>query len=330
MIRSFYSELVGQSAGGGRRSRFWLRAAISIVVLAALLWWFSSDALFSAMARIPLPVWCLVIGGFIAGHIVSAFKWRLLLHAVDVRVSGVDAVRAHGAGLFANLCLPSIIGGDVVRAGMVMRRHGNYEHIALGSLADRINDTLALLLLAAVAATRVPADALAAAGAALLGVAAILFSGLLAVLVLIRWFPVARLPARFARILLRFRAGLDLLVSAPGTAILAFSLSLAIQGGFVLLNVMLARAMGIEAPAELWLFAWPLAKLIALAPVSLGGIGVREVAIAGLMAPFGVEAAAVVAQSLSWELVLIGSGLLAGLLVAVVPARTTGEEGATG
>lgn len=329
MIRSFYSELVGQSRGGGRRSRFWLRAAISIGVLAALLWWFSSDALFSAMARIPLPVWCLVIGGFIAGHVVSAFKWRLLLHAVDVRVAPMDAVRAHGAGLFANLCLPSIIGGDVVRAGMVMRRHASYEHVALGSLADRINDTLALLLLAAVAATWIPTDTLAASSAALQGIAATLFTGLLALLVLIRWFPVARLPARLARILLRFRSGMDLLAGAPVIAVLAFGLSLAIQGGFVLLNIMLARAMGIDAPAELWLFAWPLAKLVALAPFSLGGIGVREVAIAGLMAPFGIDAAAVVAQSLCWELVLIGSGLLAGLLVAMVPGRAI-DTGAAG
>ena len=53
--------------------------------------------------------------------------------------------------------------------------------------------------------------------------------------------------------------------------------------------------------------------------VSLGGIGVREVAIAGLLAPFGIEPALAVAQSLSWEAVLVGSGLFAGLSVALLP-----------
>jgi uncharacterized protein (TIRG00374 family) len=330
MIRSFYSELVRQSGGGGKRSRFWLRAGISTAVLVMLVWWFSSAALLSAMARIPLPVWCAVIGGFIVGHVISAFKWRLLLHAVDVRVSGTDAVRAHGAGLFANLCLPSIIGGDVVRAGMIMRRHGNYEHIALGSLADRINDSFALLLLAAIAATLVPTEVVPTAGTALKGVAVVLFAGLFSIIVLIRWLPAGRLPEKFARVLLRFRTGMDLLTGAPAIALMAFCLSIAIQGGFVLLNVMLARSMGIDAPLVIWLFAWPLAKLIALAPISLGGIGVREVAIAGLMAPFGIDAATVVAQSLSWEVVLIGSGLLAGLLVAVVPEPPIEEEGVAG
>ncbi len=328
MIRSFYAELVRHSGGGSKRSRLLLRAGISIGVLAILLWWFSSDTLLSAMARIPLSIWCLVTSGFIALHVLSAFKWRLMLQSVDVRVSAMDAVRAHGAGLFANLCLPSIIGGDVVRAGMVMQRHRNYEHVALGSLADRINDSLALLLLAAVAAALVPTSTAPAAVTALPVIAAILFAGVLGTILLIRWFPTARLPPRIAPIMLRFRTGLDLLVGAPATAATAFCLALAIQGGFVLLNVMLAQAMGIEAPMTVWLFAWPLAKLIALAPISLGGIGVREVAIAGLLAPFGVDAALAVAQSLSWEVVLLSSGLLAGLLVAVVPAPKTGEEAA--
>ena len=64
-------------------------------------------------------------------------------------ISGLEAVRAHGAGLFANLCLPSVVGGDVVRAGVVIRDHKRFENIALGSLADRINDSFALFAAAA-------------------------------------------------------------------------------------------------------------------------------------------------------------------------------------
>jgi len=85
------------------------------------------------------------------------------------------------------------------------------------------------------------------------------------------------------------------------------------------LNILLAEQIGIEASASLWFFAWPLAKLIAMAPISLGGIGVREAAIAGLMSPFGIKPALVVAQSLCWEAVLIISGLFAGGMVAIMP-----------
>ena len=121
--------------------------------------------------------------------------------------------------------------------------------------------------------------------------------------------------------MLRLRDAQNSLLRSPGVALTALMMSFSIQGGFVLLNVMLAQAIGIVAPLSLWFFAWPLAKLIALAPVSLGGIGVREVAIAGLMAPFGFEPAMIVAQSLSWEVVLVTAGLLAGLAATLLPAK---------
>jgi uncharacterized membrane protein YbhN (UPF0104 family) len=113
---------------------------------------------------------------------------------------------------------------------------------------------------------------------------------------------------------------------APGIATLAFMMSVAIQGGFILLNIALAKQIGIAATASLWFFAWPLAKLVALAPISLGGIGVREVAIASLMSPFGIDPALVVAQSLTWEVVLVISGLLAGTMAAFMPRNLKPDE----
>ena len=84
----------------------------------------------------------------------------------------------------------------------------------------------------------------------------------------------------------------------------------------------LATAIGIDSHIVLWMFAWPLAKLVALAPISLGGIGVREIALAGILAPFGIEASLAVAQSLSWEVVLIVTGAFSGLAVAMLPSKT--------
>ena len=107
-------------------------------------------------------------------------------------------------------------------------------------------------------------------------------------------------------------------------------MSLGVQSGFIGLNVVLASAMELSAPISLWFFAWPMAKLIALAPVSLGGIGVREAALAGLMAPFGIEASVVVAQSLGWEAVLISSGLIAGIAVALLPVSPSDMGGQPG
>jgi uncharacterized membrane protein YbhN (UPF0104 family) len=65
-------------------------------------------------------------------------------------------------------------------------------------------------------------------------------------------------------------------------------------------------------PVRLWLFAYPLAKLAAVLPVTQGGIGVREVAFAAVLLPLGIQPAAAVAASLAWEVVLVAGGLLGG------------------
>lgn len=319
MIRSFYSGLLKPSGKGSKRYKLFVRAGVSIGVLVLLLWWLPTDVLLDAITGISWPVWGLVASGFLLGHLLSSFKWRLLLHAVGVKISVAEAIRAHAAGLFANLCLPSVVGGDVVRAAVVMRDHKRIEGVALGSLADRINDSFALVLLAALAGIFIPNIEEMATGQILVAAAILLLSAVLVVFALIRWFPVARLSDKIGQFVLRFRDAQDSLIRAPGIAFTAFIMSFTIQGGFILLNVVLADAIGIVAPLSLWFFAWPMAKLIALAPISLGGIGVREVAIAGLMTPFGINSTLVVAQSLSWEVVLVGSGLFAGLLAAVLP-----------
>ena len=58
--------------------------------------------------------------------------------------------------------------------------------------------------------------------------------------------------------------------------------------------------------------AWPLAKITALLPVSLGGLGVREAALAVFLAPFAVTGTLAVAEALVWQSILFGFGLLAG------------------
>jgi glycosyltransferase 2 family protein len=326
MIRAFYSGLIVQAGGVNKRNKLLVRAAISAAILAILLWWLPTESLLAAIMAISLPVWLLVIAGFLAGHLVSAYKWRFLLGAAGVRISGREAIRAHAAGLFANLCLPSVIGGDVIRAGLVVRDHKRIENVTLGSLADRINDSFALVLIAATASMLVPATAEINTAYVLSRLALVLSGGVITGLVVIRLVPVAHLPQKMASIILRFRDALGSLMSAPGIALLAFLMSVAIQGGFILLNILLAKQIGIAATTSLWFFAWPLAKLVALAPVSLGGIGVREVAIAGLMSPFGIEPALVVAQSLTWEVVLVVSGLLAGTLAAIMPRSLKPDE----
>ncbi len=295
-----------------RRAAILARAAFTVALLALILAWLPTGELFGAMSRVGLGLWSSVVLGFGVGHGVAALKWRVLLRSAGLRPGVGDVLPAHGAGLFANLCLPSLVGGDVVRGGVLARRHSPLEAIAVAGVADRVIDTAALVALAALGALLVPGT-LDSRSAAVLGSAALgLPAAVLGGLVVLRRVDSRRLPGAAGRVAGKVRGALDALLAQPRAALGALGLSLAIQAAFVMLNVALGDAVGIHVPVAVWLLAWPLAKLTALLPISLGGIGVREVALAALLAPFAVDATLAVAQALLWETVLVGFGLLAG------------------
>jgi uncharacterized membrane protein YbhN (UPF0104 family) len=78
------------------------------------------------------------------------------------------------------------------------------------------------------------------------------------------------------------------------------------------MNAWLGAALGMEPGAAAWLLAWPLSKVVAMVGFTLGGLGVREGALALLLAPFGVPATAALAQGLLWQTVLFAFGVAAG------------------
>jgi uncharacterized membrane protein YbhN (UPF0104 family) len=119
---------------------------------------------------------------------------------------------------------------------------------------------------------------------------------------------------RFRRRLGRLRHALRAGWSRPAVLVFGWMLGTAIQSTFLILTALLAISCGLFLPLRVWFFAWPLAKLAALLPLTQGGIGVREAALVGLLSPFGAPAHLVLASGLVWEAVVICGGLIAGLI----------------
>ena len=72
------------------------------------------------------------------------------MNAGRAGLRGPDAVRCYAMGLFANLFLPSLVGGDVLRAGLIMGATRRRAAVILGSLADRGVDVAGLAFLLAI------------------------------------------------------------------------------------------------------------------------------------------------------------------------------------
>lgn len=294
------------------------KAAVSVALLALLFFLLPLGQVRESLGRLPAAVWLGVLAGFVAGHALGVAKWRLFVNAAGGRLARLDAALSYSAGLFANLCLPSIVGGDLLRLGLAGKLTRRPEAALWGGVMDRVTDLLSLAIL-------VTAGGLAAGRLAegwlreVLTVAALVALGLalLAVPFVVRR-PLARWPRRLRRPIGRGLVGLRQLRRRPRVAAAGLALSLIIQGGFVLLNAWLGRSIGIEVGLAVWFLVWPLAKIASLVPISLGGLAVREASLAALLLPFGVPVAQSVVCSLLWQTVLIAGGLLGGLIWLVL------------
>jgi uncharacterized membrane protein YbhN (UPF0104 family) len=297
--------------------RRWLpRAAGSAVLLGLLFWYLPTGAILAGFARVPLALFLGVFAAFLAGHVVAAGKWWVLLgHGFPF----VTALRAHFAGLASNLLLPGVAGGDAVRAGLAQVAMKDGARVVAGSVADRLIDMLALAILA-LSGILMLQDAGAGAALAvqvLALVAGILFGAVVLVPLMVPriWAMFPKLPAR--GLALRTAEALRTLGRRPVLLIGSLLVSLTVQGLFVFLAVQLALAVGITLPIGAWYFAWPLAKILAVLPISLGGLGLREASLAALLTPFGAVAADVVAAGLVWQAVLFLTGALGAAVLSL-------------
>jgi uncharacterized membrane protein YbhN (UPF0104 family) len=290
------------------------RVAGSALILAVLFAFLPLEELIAGIRRLPLSVWAWTFVAFIGVHLTGTIKWRLLVNLAGARLPFVDSAACHFAGLFGNLFLPSILGGDLVRGGLAYRKASSGAGIILGSLLDRAVDLVALLGLAALGAILVAhqEEALwfAAGGAAL--------AGFLSVVLLLA---VSRSKLKHNHRLLELHEAFKAVARKPRYVALALVLGFGVQLSLIALTAWIGVVCGLKVPMRVWLFVWPLAKLSALLPISQGGIGVREAALVALLAPFGAPPVLTLVVGLIWETIIVATGLIGGILSLVLRSK---------
>jgi uncharacterized membrane protein YbhN (UPF0104 family) len=311
--------------------RAWLRAVLriggSVLALAILFRFLPLAEVWTTLRRLPPRLWLFVVAGYLAAHLVAASKWRMMVNLGGSGLNFPQAVRCYFSGLFSTLFLPSVVGGDVVRAGLALRAARSKAALLVGSFLDRVIDLLALALLAACGAALAPGALAPESRRVFLTVGWI---GMVLVVILVSavaWFPARKFSFRIRRRLVRLRNAMHALRRQPQYVVAAIGLALVVQGSFIWLTARIAASSGLELPFRAWLFAWPLAKISALVPLTQGGIGVREAALAALLVPFGARAVLTVAVGLAWEAVIVTGGLIAGLTAFLLSRFSAAHAG---
>jgi glycosyltransferase 2 family protein len=312
----------GQRRKGGLGR--WLKPVVTIALYVLVFYWTDASAILSRLGTAHPG---LLLGGvalYALGQAISAFKWWLLLKPVRLKTSYPRLLGYYFCGMFFNLFLPTIVGGDAVKALLLARETGAPARSTMSVFMERDTGLGALLILALVAAYLAPPVAIG-------GVSLIVLTWLLALgyagANIVLSSPVAyRLADRLiaatplARMRPRTAALYEAITpykSAPGTLMLSVVLSLFFQILVVAVVFLNARALSLAIPLSAVTVFVPLISLAGMVPVSVNGLGVREALYILLFGQVGVGAELAVSLALLYLAVTLLASLPGGLVYAL-------------
>ncbi|HET6202039.1 MAG TPA: lysylphosphatidylglycerol synthase transmembrane domain-containing protein [Planctomycetota bacterium] len=277
--------------------------------------WRVAPGLRTLVANLDLRLYGVTLLVCFTTPLLTVVRWRALLRAVGIRVGFGEACRLTYVGLFFNLVVPGLTGGDVVKAVLAARSTDRREAAVVSVLVDRGIGTIALALLAAVVVwpRRERFSEIATGIYLLLGALAVA-SLLLLSRRLRRWLAVDRLVRAlpFAGVVRRVDEAVLAYRDHPRTLANALALSLANHLAILAGVVFLARGLGDPLPVGDYLVLVPTISILSAAPIAPGGWGVGETLFGEFFRRYGSSLELGVAISVLYRLAWMVASLPGG------------------
>ncbi len=294
---------------------FAIRAGLGVAVVAVLLWRYDARPIFRILSRERPAYFAAVVVIYLAGQAMCAYRWQLLAALLKVHGRYSEFLAYTFVGMFTNLFVPGLLGGDAARSVYLGRRHGRMGEAIASVVADRIVGLVGLFWLAAFTAiflnfAPIPSSVITPTVA----VGAIAFAGFLAAPLVARLIHLMPRPVR--------RAGgiVAPYLHHPLTLIPAIALSVALQVTLAVGQYILAAGLGLTAPLSLFVLCVPIANVFASLPLTLNGLGIRESAYLLLFGMAGMRKEDAIALGLLWFAVTLAGGLTGAIAFATTPA----------
>jgi len=304
-----------------------LKLAVSVVLLAVLFTRVDVHQLWASARRASLSWLVAASAIYLLTLVAATWRWKLLLDAQHVRISGPTLLGSYLVATFFNNFLPSNIGGDVIRIRDTARAAGSKTLATTVVLTDRVIGLIALVLVAAIGATL---------GSGTAGRApspiwpSWLWAGFVVAAVISA--PAVLAPAGLTRLLQPLTAihpewigeRIDKLTSAlerfrdrPSALAGCFLGALIVQGGLVVYYLALVWALHIDMRLVDLAVIVPISFVVQMLPVSVNGFGVREATFSLYFARLGAPIQSAVLMSLvGAALMMLFSLSGAGVFVA--------------
>ncbi len=275
----------------------WLRAAISIGLIVAVLVSMDSAELREDLARISIWTVAVLLAIDLGLRLMSAYRWHILYRMTNLSVGLNEITRITFVSSFLGQVLPGIIGVEALRTVSLARAKSDWPGALASVVVDRALGLVSLVLVVLLGIVFGPA-----------GLGPVLLAPTLIALALVVTFIVCAfvphlrgglrmlIPRTFEPrvrpMLDQLYTYLDLYSTSPWQMTYALFVAIAFQFGRILLFYVAALMIGEHAELKYFVTIVPSVMFISLLPISISGIGVREASLVLLFSQFNVMGSA--------------------------------------
>lgn len=264
----------------------------------------------------------LVIGFllWIFGIFFASLRWHIILKDNNVEFPIFKSYKAYLRGMFYNIFLPGVVGGDVVRVGICTFQTECKLATATSSvLIERIFGILSLFIFLLVVYTIFFDKVLAGIGVRpvrYLMLIGLFFLVIIIFSVLLRHKLMKWLSGRdLNKLLSFFYVSIEAFCSVRlRTLLIVLLLSSVFQSFDIFSCFIFGKALGIELPLPVFFGVVPLVYFATVMPISLGGLGVREGTFVFLLSKFGVGTTEVITLSFLAYFNRVIYGIIGGIV----------------
>lgn len=258
---------------------------------------------------------------FIFGFLISAVRWKILLQHFDIKISTYKSFLIYFGSSFYNFFSPSILGGDIARIYYSTNIDRNRINIISSIMMDRLTGLIALLSLTFI----ISFFNLPLFGYKLLLLNFIILISLFLSIyiffktdIVIKLFYFLNIYKGFSTTIRdKLKKTHDAVISYKNHKLIVFK---AILYSFLFHSLsgmtfyLLTISVGIKIPIVFIIFSYFLIQLVTLIPISISGIGVREVSFLYVYSKVGVTSSEITVLLIAGYSLKIITTLLSGLI----------------
>ncbi len=255
---------------------------------------------------------------FVCLQAISAYRWSIILKK-DVEVPYIKLLAIYFIGMFFNNFLPTMVGGDIIK-GLYLYKESKKGGVSVASIfMDRYSGFSALIIITTIAlvtgyghihGTALPGFLILLIGgytaASLVIWVGSLHSWAMNIMARIHFYGINHKIDTLYKTLMGYKGHKDIIIKI-------LLLSFIVQAGVIIGYYILARNLGIEVSLAYFFFFIPIATVITMLPISLGGLGIREGAFVYLFTMVGATKGQALSLSLIWYAVMVVVSMIGGV-----------------